>query len=382
MRDTYLVFGQPLIEEPEIAEVVDSLRRRWPGTGPKVKAFEKQIAAYTGAAHAICLSSCTAGLELSLIVAGIRPGDEVITSTLTFPATANAILHTGAVPVLVDVDPHTQNMDPALVAAAVTKRTRALIPVHMAGRPCDMDGLRAIADEHGLVVIDDAAHALGASYHGRKIGTLADLTCFSFYATKNIVTGEGGAVTTQREGWAHDLETLALHGLSAGAWERYASGGNPLYVAVKPGYKANMTDMQAALGIHQMPRIEDYQARRERLWMMYDERLAEVPGIHLPAPPEPDTEHARHLYTVMIESDAPGARDRVRAAMHEQRIGTGVHFVALHLHPYYAETLGLHPDAFPNADWISHHTLSLPLSPALEERDIDDVVAALRASLA
>jgi dTDP-4-amino-4,6-dideoxygalactose transaminase len=382
MRDSYLVFGQPLIEEPEIAEVVDSLRRRWPGTGPKVKLFEKQIAAFTGAAHAVCLSSCTAGLELSLVVAGIKPGDEVITTTLTFPATANAILHAGARPVLVDVDRKTQNIDPALVAAAVTDRTRAIIPVHMAGRPCDMDALRGIAGEHGLTLIDDAAHALGASYRGRKVGMLADLTCFSFYATKNIVTGEGGAVTTTREDWAHDIETLAMHGLSAGAWERYATGGNPLYVAVRPGYKANMTDMQAALGIHQMPRIDDYQARRERLWAMYDERLADMPGIILPAPAEPDTVHARHLYTVMVESEAPGARDRVRAAMHDRRIGTGVHFVALHLHPYYADTLGLGPEAFPNADWISRHTLSLPLSPALDERDVEDVVAALRKSLA
>lgn len=381
MRDSYLVFGQPVIEEAEIEEVVDSLRRRWPGTGPKVKAFETAIGGYVGAPYARCVSSCTAAMHLSLLVAGVGAGDEVITSTLTFPATVNTILHAGARPVLVDVERDTQNLDAAAVAAAINERTKAIMPVHIAGRPCDLDAIGKLAADHGLRVIDDAAHALGAQYHGRHIGAISDLTCFSFYATKNITTGEGGAVTTANEDWADEIETLALHGLSSGAWERYASGGNRLYLAVMPGFKYNMIDMQAAMGIHQLPRIEAYQATRAALWRMYDERLGGVAGLRVPAPEEPDTVHARHLYTVMVESDADGARDRLRAELHQRNIGTGVHFVALHLHPYYASHLGYARGDFPNAEWISDRTMSLPLSPALVERDIDDVTAALEEAL-
>jgi dTDP-4-amino-4,6-dideoxygalactose transaminase len=377
MRDQYLVFGQPLIEEPEIAEVVDSLRRRWIGTGPKVKRFESMLAEYTGASQVRCLNSCTAAMHLGLLAAGVGPGDEVITSPLTFAATASAILYTGATPVFVDVDRRTQNIDPERVARAVTGRTRAIVPVHMCGRPCDLDALHAIAAEHGLLVLEDAAHALGAEYRGRRIGQVSHLTCFSFYATKNIVTGEGGAVATDNAEWAAEIEVRSLHGLTQGAWQRYAATDRRNYAVVQLGYKYNMMDLQAALGIHQLPRITAYQAVRERLWQQYDDLLAGLP-LQVPAPVERDVVHARHLYTVMLDLERVGPREQVQAALHRQNIGTGVHFIALHLHPHFASVLRHTRGDFPDAEWISERTLSLPLSAALQPDDVEDVITALR----
>lgn len=378
VREMFLVFGSPLIEEAEIQEVVACLRSGWISTGPRVGRFEEMFRDYIGAGHARALSSCTAALHLSMIVAGVRPGDEVITSPMTFAATANVITHVGAVPVFADVDRRTMNIDPAAVAKKITPRTRAIIPVHLAGRPCEMDELTALARAHHLIVIEDAAHAIEAVYKGKKVGAIGDLTCFSFYVTKNIITGEGGMVTTDNGAWAAQIEMYGLHGMSKGAWRRYSDEGFKHYQVVYPGYKYNMTDMQAALGIHQLPRIGRYLKRREEIWARYDEAFKGLPAA-APPPPAPGTTHARHLYTLLIDIDALGrSRDEVQQALHRENIGTGIHFTSVHLHQYYRQAYGYARGDFPNAEYISDRTISLPLSAKLADRDVEDVISAVK----
>ncbi|HEX8431617.1 MAG TPA: DegT/DnrJ/EryC1/StrS family aminotransferase, partial [Longimicrobium sp.] len=334
-RDRYLVFGAPQIGEEAIAEVVDSLRSGWLGTGPKVHRFEEMLRAHTGAEHAMALHSCTAALHLSMVAAGIGAGDEVITTPLTFAATLNSVVHTGAAPVLVDCDRDTQLIDPQRIEDAVTPRTRAIIPVHLAGRVCDMDAISDIARRHGLLVIEDAAHALEARHRGRPVGSISQLTCFSFYVTKNVTTGEGGAVTTDDPELAARIKMYGLHGLSRDAWKRFADAGYRHYQVEYPGFKYNMMDLQAAIGIHQLPRVMEWHARREAVWLRYDEAFAGLP-VTTPAPPPPDQLHARHLYTLMVDEARAGiSRDAFMDALHQRRIGTGCHYVGLHLHPFY-----------------------------------------------
>jgi dTDP-4-amino-4,6-dideoxygalactose transaminase len=374
MSRPFLVFGAPLIEEAEIAEVVDSLRSGWLGTGPKVARFEDLFRRYTGAEHAIAISSCTAALHLCLIAAGIGPGSEVITTAMTFVATANAIVHAGAVPILTDCDRRTGLMDPERVEAAVTPRTRAIIPVHLYGRPCAADGLMDIARRHDLVVIEDAAHAIEASYRGRKIGTIGHMTAFSFYVTKNMTTGEGGMVTTASPSLAESIRRHALHGLSHDAWARFSDAGYRHYTATVAGFKYNMTDLQAALGIHQLAKIERGLKRRHEIWQRYDEAFGGLP-VELPPPPEPETVHARHLYTLGIDAARANLdRDTFMDRLHRHDIGTGVHFIGVHLQPYYAQRFGYRPEDFPNATWISERTISLPLSARLSDDDVEAVV--------
>lgn len=374
-----IVFGSPVIGEAEIAEVVDTLRSGWIGTGPKVMRFEEMFRTYIGAKHAIAVNSATAALHLSLTVAGIGRGDEVITTPMTFAATANAVLHTGATPVFVDVNADSMNIDPARIEAAVTSRTRAIVPVHFAGRACDMDAITAVAEKHGLLIIEDAAHCIEGRYHDRKIGTIGALTCFSFYVTKNLVTGEGGMVTTENDDHAEKIKTYALHGMSADAWQRFSSKGYRHYQVVFPGFKYNMTDMQASLGIHQLPRLEQWLARRSEIWRRYNEAFADLP-IATPAPDEPGTVHARHLYTILIEESRCGtARDQVLRELHERGIGTGVHYTALHLHPYYRERFGYREGDFPQAERIGDSTLSLPLSARLTDGAVGQIIDAVRA---
>ncbi|HET6373826.1 MAG TPA: DegT/DnrJ/EryC1/StrS family aminotransferase [Candidatus Polarisedimenticolia bacterium] len=378
VRKEFLAFGSPAIEEAEIQEIVATLRSGWIGTGPRVGRFEQDFRSYIGSKHALALNSCTAALHLSMLAAGVGPGDEVITTPLTFAATANAIVHTGATPVFVDVDRRSQNIDPSMIEAAITPRTRGLLPVHFAGRPCDMDPIMSLAQRHGLKVIEDAAHAIEAVYHGRHIGTIGDAGCFSFYVTKNITTGEGGMVTTNRDDWAETIQTHGLHGLSKGAWKRYSDGGFVHYQVLHAGFKYNMTDMQAALGMHQLPRIEAWSERRRDIWRQYDAAFADLPA-ETPAPEEPNTRHARHLYTLLL--DLPRlrvGRDAVLEELKKEGIGTGIHYIALHLHPYYRERFGFEPSSFPNAREISERTLSLPLSPHLTDQDVQDVITAVR----
>jgi dTDP-4-amino-4,6-dideoxygalactose transaminase len=381
MRDEFLVFGRPVIEEAEIAEVVDSLRSGWIGTGPKVLRFERMLEGYLGVPHVRCVSSCTAALTLAMEACGIGPGDEVIVPAMTFIASANAVEHTGATPVLVDCEPRTGLIDLDAAEAAVSPRTRAIMPVHLAGRPISLDRLRELGARHDLIVIEDAAHAIGAEWRGRKIGAFGNPACFSFYPTKNITTIEGGAIATSDPEVAATVERLALHGLSLGAWQRFSDAGFKHYEAVRPGYKHNMTDVQAALGIHQLPRLDEWIEARAVRWQRYDELLAGLP-VTTPEPPEDGTRAARHLYQIMVDRDAPLARDDLLEALTAQRIGVGVHFRGVHLHPYYRTRYGIDPSTLPVATDMSERTLSLPLSPVLTEEDQEDVVGALRNAFA
>ena len=378
VRKDFLVFGSPKIANEEIEEVVDSLKSGWLSTGPKVHKFEELFKNYIGCKHALALNSCTAGLHLSLIVSGVKQGDEVITTPLTFAATANTILHIGAKPVFVDVERDSMNINPDLIEEKITNKTKAIIPVHMAGRPCDMDKTTKIAKKYNLIVIEDAAHTIESVYKGKKIGNISPLTCFSFYVTKNIVTGEGGMVTTNNDEFAEKIQIYGLHGMSKGAWSRYSNKGFKHYQIIYPGYKYNMMDLQAAIGIHQLPRIDKYLKIREDIWKRYDEAFKDLPVI-TPKPAEDNTIHSRHLYTLLINiGKVKATRDEIQQALHQEGIGTGIHFIALHLHPYYQKQFGFKKGDFPNAEFISERTLSLPLSANLTDKDVDDVIAAVR----
>ena len=381
VRDDYLVFGQPQILDEEINEVVNSLRQAWIGTGPKVGQFEEKFRQYIGANYALALNSCTAGLHLSMLAASIGPGDEVITTPMTFCATVNSIIHTGATPVLVDCDRKTQLIDPQKIEDAITSHTRAIIPVHLCGRACDMDAIMDIAERHHLIVVEDAAHAIETTYKGQKIGTIAHMTVFSFYATKNVTTAEGGMVTTNISEYADKIKIYGLHGLSRDAWKRYSDEGFKHYQVVVPGYKYNMTDLQAAIGIHQLKRVEQNLIRRNEIWDIYNHAFSDLP-VDLPAPDDSHIRHARHLYTLMVDEERAGiSRDQFMQTLHKQNIGTGVHYIGVHLHPYYREQYGLRPEDYPNATWLSQHTVSLPLSPGLTNSDVESVIEAVRATL-
>lgn len=377
-RDRFLVFGSPDIGEEEISEVVAALRSGWVGTGPRTHRFEREFASYTGAPHAIALNSCTAALHLSMLAAGLGPGDEVITSALTFCATVNAVIHSGATPVLADVDPVTMNIDLGDLEARLTPRTRAIVPVHFAGRPCEMDPLMALARERGLVVIEDCAHAIETEYHGRKAGTFGALGCFSFYVTKNVITGEGGMVVTSRADYAERIKILGLHGMSRDAWSRFSDEGYRHYLVTDAGFKYNMMDLQAAIGIHQLARVEENRMKRQAIWERYDEAFASLP-LTTPAPPEPNTRHALHLYTILIDEKRCGvSRDTFLDRMTERNIGVGVHYLSIPEHPHYRERFGFVPEDFPNAMRIGRQTVSLPLSSKLTEEDVADVIEAVK----
>ncbi len=377
--DRFLVFGAPALGEPEIVEVVETLRSGWIGTGPRVARFERDFASYTGAEHAVAVASCTAALHLAMIASGIGPGDEVVTTPLTFCATVNAILHTGATPVLADCHPRTLCLDPARVEAALTPRTRAILPVHFAGRLCDMEALLALAERHDLLVIEDCAHAIETrDARGRHAGVLGDLGAFSFYATKNVVTGEGGMLTTRRSDLAERVKVMGLHGMSKDAWKRFSDEGYRHYEVVGAGFKYNMTDIEAALGIHQLARVEENLVRREEIWRRYDEAFADL-AVEGPPPPAPGTRHGRHLYTLRVEEGrCLLSRDRFLAALHAEGIGTGVHYRSLTEHAFYRSTLGLGEGACPAAEDAGRRILSLPLSAALSDGDVDDVIEAVR----
>ena len=379
----FLVFGSPLIEQAEIDEVLACMESSWLGTGPRVAKFESDFAAYNAvpASRVAALNSCTAALHVSMVAAGLEAGSEVITTPLTFCATANAIIHAGLTPVLADVDASTQCIDPAAIEAAITPRTSAILPVHFAGRPCDMDAIMAIANKYGLAVIEDCAHAIETEYHGRKAGTFGDFGCFSFYATKNITTGEGGMIVGRNEALVARARILALHGMSKDAWHRFGDKGYKHYQVVECGFKYNMMDLQAAIGIHQLARAEASWQRREAIWRRYLDAFAGLP-IGLPAPVEADTRHAYHLFTLLIEKDRCGiTRDAFLEAMNASRIGTGVHYLSLAEHPYYQQRFGWRPEQWPQAMRIGRETVSLPLSPKLSDTDVGRIISAVRGLL-
>lgn len=377
-KENFLVFAAPRIEEEEIAEVVSCLRSGWLGTGPRTARFEREFATYKGAEHAVAFNSCTAALHISLLASGVGPGDEVITTPLTFCASVNAIIHAGATPVLADVDSRTMNIDPQDIRRRITPHTRAILPVHFAGRPADMDEIMSIAREHNLVVIEDCAHAIETEYKGRKAGTFGDFGCFSFYVTKNVITGEGGMVITPSADRADRLKVLSLHGMSKDAWKRFSDDGYKHYEVIDCGFKYNMMDLQAAIGIHQLARVETNWKRRRDIWQRYDEGLSTLP-ITLPAAPEADTRHALHLYTIQVDEAQAGiSRDGFLNAIAKHNIGVGVHYMSVPEHPYYQEQYGWRPEQWPNAMCIGRQTISLPLSAKLSNPDVDDVIEAVR----
>lgn len=376
MRDDFLPFSPPSLTEAEIAEVVDTLHSNWITTGPKTKRFEQEMAAYLGAPAALALSSCTAALHLALVLEGIGPGDEVITSPMTFTSTVAVIEHVGARPVLVDVEPDTLCLDPALVAAAVTPRTRAVIAVHYGGHPCDLDPLEAICREHNLVLIEDAAHALPTRYKGRMIGSGDNPVCFSFYATKNLTTAEGGLLTGT-PAYIERAQVASLHGMDRDAWKRNDKGGSWRYDVVMPGFKYNLTDIQAALGLVQLKRLGAMQARRRAVAAMYSAALAPLDAFDLPVE-RPGCESAWHLFPLRLR---PGAlavdRDGFIAAMRERNIGTSVHFIPIHTFTYYRDKYGFKPGDFPVTLRESERLVTIPLHPGLSDAEVADVVAAV-----
>ena len=377
MTNHFITFGAPAIERDEIDEVVECLESGWIGTGPRVARFEEEFATYKGVRHTAAVSSCTAAMHLSVLAAGVGPGDEVITSALTFCATVNAIIHAGATPVLADVDFRTMNIDPADVERRITPRTKAILPVHFAGRPCAMDQLLAIASSNGLRIIEDCAHAIETEYHGRKAGTLGDFGCFSFYATKNVTTGEGGMIITRRHDDLVRIKMLALHGLSTDAWKRFSDEGYKHYLVVETGFKYNMMDLQAALGIHQLRRVERNWLRRREIWDTYNEAFASLP-VTLPVAPEADTRHAHHLYPILIdESICEISRDEFLELMTARGIGVGVHYLSIPEHPVYQRKFGWQPEDYPAAMRIGRQTVSLPLSAKVTDADIERVIDAV-----
>ena len=381
VRDQYLVFGSPQLLEAEIEGVVAAMRSAWIGTGPRVKEFERAFADYIQMPHALAVNSCTAALHLALVALGVGPGDEVIVPAMTFASTANVVIHTGGIPVFADVDRATMCLDPADVVRKITPHTKVILPVHFAGRACDMDALMPLASSRGLHVLEDCAHAIETLWHGRHAGTFGAFGAFSFYATKNVVTGEGGMLVTSNEEWAARIQRLALHGLSADAWKRFSDAGFKHYEVMEPGFKYNMMDLQAAIGLPQLERVEMNLARREEIWTRYDLAFADLP-VFLPAPEAPNTRHARHLYTLILDIDRLTAtRDEVQGALHNQRIGTGIHYKAVHQHQYYRERFGARTGILANAEWISDRTMSLPLGPKMTDGDVEDVIFSVRQTL-
>ncbi len=376
VRNDFLVFGSPKIEQEEIDEVVECLKSGWIGTGPRVNQFENAFRDYIGSKYAIALNSCTAALHLSMLISGVSIGDEVITTPMTFAATANAILHTGAKPIFVDVEKDSMNIDPSLIEKAISPKTKAILPVHFAGRPCNMDHIMEIAQKNNLLVIEDAAHAVEAKYKGKKIGNIGDMTCFSFYVTKNLVTGEGGMITTNNEEWSKKIKIRALHGMTSDARMRYANENYKHYQVIAPGFKYNMMDIQASLGIHQLKRLDKNFDRRKEIWNIYNKAFENLP-VTTPSE-EKDTVHGRHLYTLLLDLDnLKISRDEFLGEIVRENIGVGVHFISLHLQPYFKETFGLKKDDFPNSAFISERTVSIPFSAKLTEKDVQDVINAI-----
>lgn len=366
-------FGAPVVEKEEIKEVINTLQSGWIGTGPKCQKFEKDFAKYTGAKYALAVNSCTAALHLSLLVSDIDSGNEVITTPLTFAATVNAIKHVGAKPVLVDIDSNTLNINPYLIEKKITSKTRAIIPVHFGGLPCVMDKIKKLAKKHNLIIIEDAAHATGAKYKGNKIGNLGNLTCFSFYANKNITTSEGGMITTNNRQLAEKIKILRLHGLSTGAWKRYKSKKLILSKIIYPGYKYNMTDIQASLGIHQLKKLEKFLKIREKYAKIYDSVFSKLDYLYLQHRPSniKSDRHALCLYVLILDSSKfKLSRNKIVDKLRTKGIGAAIHYGTIHLHPFYKKDLSYHVGDFPISERVSNSIISLPLTPKMSIPDI------------
>ena len=377
VRRTPLPYALPLFGEEEKREILEALDSGWITTGPRVKKLEAELAEAVQARHVVCVDSCTAALHIALVTLDLKPGEEVITSPLTFCSTVNSIVHAGGTPVLADVEPDTLNLDPAHLRTAITPRTRAVLPVHYGGHPCEMDSILDLCRQHGLTVIEDAAHAVGATYKGRPVGSLGDMTCFSFYATKNITTAEGGALATDHEASAEKARLLMLHGMSKDAWKRYSSAGSWYYEVLLPGFKYNMTDLEAALGLHQLRKLPAFTRRRRELASRYDEAFREHPAIEIPAW-RSQAEHVYHLYPIRLRLERLGIdRARFIEELKAENIATTVNFIPIHYHPYYRERLGLSRGALPVAEAAYERLISLPLYPRMTDADANDVIQAV-----
>lgn len=375
MSEEFLPFSRPSISQAAIDDVVACLKSGWITTGPRVAEFTDALKSYFSAPHALPLMSATAGLHLSLLAMNLEPGDEVITTPLTFAATLNTIVLAGGKPVLVDIDKETLNMDINRLEEAINEKTKVIIPVHFAGLPIDLDPVYAIAEQFNLRVLEDAAHAIGSSYKGRRIGSFGDVQVFSFHPNKNMTTGEGGCVVTRDVQFADQIARLRFHGIDRAAWNRFSKLGSQDYEVVLPGYKYNMMDLQAAIGIHQLQELDGFIARRTELAMRYQEALSDWPQWDLPQAPAYDHLHAWHLYTPLINEDAARLnRDEFMQAMKERNIGTGLHYKAVHLYPYYRQIYGFKPGDFPNAEDASERIVSLPLFPSMTDAEHDRVL--------
>lgn len=377
IRDAFLPFALPYWDDEEIEAVTAAIRSNWWSKGPKTLEFEKLFADFVGAKYAVAVNSCTAALHTALLARGIGPGDEVITTPMTFASTVNVIIHAGATPVFADVCEDTSCIDPEAVERAVTERTKAVIPVHYGGVPCDMTRIEAIAKKHGLFVLEDAAHAVCTECGGRKVGS-KNTAAFSFYATKNIATGEGGMLATDDETIADKAREITCHGMSRNAWNRYAKGGSWRYDIECAGYKYNMTDIQAALGITQLRRIGFMQSQREKIAALYDDQLAGIRGVRTPYG-RYDGKNAHHLYVIRIEKDELDiGRDEFIEELGAMNVGTSVHFIPVHMHPFYRRTFGTKPGDYPVAEGIFEKIISLPIYPSMTEEDVLYVAGAVR----
>ena len=367
----FIVFGAPDIRQEEIDEVVDSLKSGWIGTGPKVARFESDFAKYKNvdSNQVTAVNSGTAALHLALLAADIGPGDEVITTAMTFCATVNAIIHSGATPVLADIELATGNIDPNDIEHRITPRTRAILPVHYAGLPCNMDAIMDIAKRHDLIVVEDCAHAIEAEYKGQKCGTIGDFSCFSFYVTKNITTAEGGMVISKKAEHADKIKTLSLHGMSHDAWRRFSDSGYRHYFVTGAGFKYNMTDLQAAIGIHQLGRIDENWLRRKDIFTFYHRVLSKLP-LQLPPLPSDHVRHAFHLFPICLQDNVSVTRDMLLDDLTHAGIGSGVHYSSIPQHPFYNKKYGWSPSEYPNALHFGKNTISLPLSPKLNKEQI------------
>jgi dTDP-4-amino-4,6-dideoxygalactose transaminase len=379
----FIPLARPSLGTEEETAVIEALRSGWLTSGPQVATFERAFCDTVQAPYSVGVSSCTAALHLSLVAAGVKPGDEVITSPITWASTGNTLINMGVKVVFVDVEPTTLNLNPDLLEAAITDRTKAIMPVHMAGHPCDLAAITAIANKHKIPVVEDAAHALGAAYQGTPIGGYSNYSCFSFYAIKNITTMEGGIVSLRDAEAAERIRLLATNGMSATAWERYGRSAVPAPVeVVEPGFKYIMGNVSAAIGVEQLKKFSIFKAARTRIAGMYSAVLADIDEIELPHVAE-NIEHAWHLFIIRLKIDKlTKTRDEIAHALRRENVGTGVHFYGLHLHQYYQETLHMKPEDFPVATQASHDILSLPLHPQLSDKNIHEVVAALKKVLA
>jgi len=374
----FIPFHIPAIGEDEIRSVVETLESGWLTTGRKVKSFEDDFARYVGSKHAVAVNSGTAALHLALDAIGIREGDEVIVPAMTFAATAEVVLYFKAQPILVDCQRDTLNLDPTQIDAAITSKTKAIIPVHFGGQPCEMDQILDIAKKHNLRVIEDAAHALPAIHNGHKVGGIGDITCFSFYATKTITTGEGGMATTENSEWAERMRMMSLHGISHDAWKRYTKEGSWYYEILYPGFKYNLTDIAAAIGIEQLKKCNEFWEARQRIAMNYAKAFADLQEIQLPSCRN-GVQHAWHLFVIQLNLERLKiGRNQFIEALREKEIGTSVHFIPLHLHPYYRDKFGYKPEDFPNASEAFERIVSLPIYPKMNEGNVRDVIVAMR----